>query len=88
MTFYKIFHLNPGVKLTLNLIYGGGMKDVKIEMSEAETEKKRERGERTEQYYMYCNLCIYFWNKKENSIYCFDGFFSEGAPLFLRCKTN
>lgn len=38
MTFYKIFHLNPGVKLTLNLIYGGGMKDVKIEMSEAQTQ--------------------------------------------------
>lgn len=38
MAFYKIFRLNPEVKLTLNLMYGGGMKDVKIEMSEVQTQ--------------------------------------------------
>lgn len=60
MTFYKRFHLNPGVKLTLNLIYGGGMKGVKIEMSEAQAQNwektKGERGEKTELYHMYYNL--------------------------------
>lgn len=53
-------------------MHGGGMKDVKIEMSEADSRLKRrerERGEGTEQYYRYYKLCIYFWNKKESNTY-------------------
>lgn len=65
-------------------MYGGGMKDVKIEMSEADSRLKRrerERGEGTEQYYRYYKLCIYFWNKKESNTYWFGVYFPEEIPF-------
>lgn len=86
MAFYKIFNLNPGVKLTLNWIYGGGTKDVKIEMSEAQTqnwEKEKERKGREDRTILHVLQSLYFWNKKENNTYCFDGIFFRRKKNFI-----
>jgi len=64
MTFYKMFHLKPGVQPTLNLIYGGGMKDVKIEMSEAQTqnwEKEKERNRREDRTGLHALQSLYLF---------------------------
>lgn len=85
MTFYKIFHLKPGVKLTLNLIYGGGMKDVKIKMPEAQTQnwEKREKGESRQNSITGITVSVFISEikKKTTLIVLMDFFFRRETPF-------